>query len=78
MYRSERKLEYAQRPGYAMVRIPYGEEGRYAIEIMLPDPDSNLRELLSTLGPSERIQALEALTPQQFDLAIPRFELTWG
>ncbi|MEU4428795.1 serpin family protein [Actinoplanes sp. NPDC024001] len=69
---------HAQRDGYRMLRLPYGEDGRYGMEIMLPDNGKTLAGMLSTLDAAEWRAATGALTGQPVDLlTLPRFELRW-
>jgi serpin B len=73
------ELAYAQRDGYQLLRLPYGEQGRYGMEVLLPDPDSGLPELLDTLDLAEWQAAVGSLSLQTVDeVALPRFELEWG
>jgi serpin B len=73
------ELAYAQRDGYQLLRLPYGEQGRYGMEVLLPDPDSGLPELLDTLDLAEWQAAVGSLSVQTVDeVALPRFELQWG
>ncbi|SDU65738.1 serpin family protein [Jiangella alkaliphila] len=67
-----------QRDGYQMLRLPYGEDERYAMEILLPDTDSSLPQLLSSLDAAEWAAAVAELRPQHVsELVLPRFELEW-
>jgi serpin B len=68
----------SQRDGYQMLRLPYGEDERYAMEILLPDDGSDLPRLLATLDAAEWAAAVAELRPQHVsELALPRFELEW-
>lgn len=61
-----------------MARLPYGEDERYGMEILLPDEDSGLPRLLSSLDAAEWAAAVAALEPHTIgELALPRFELEW-
>jgi len=69
---------HVQRDGYRMLRMPYGEDGRYAMEIMLPDQDSSLPALIGTLDAAEWTAATGSLAERNFDrVTLPRFELRW-
>jgi serine protease inhibitor len=69
---------YAERPGYRMLRLPYGDDGRFAMEVLLPDAHSNLARLLDRLDADEWREATEALFERTVtELALPRFELEW-
>jgi serpin B len=78
MHRSVAEFDYANRNGYAVLRLPYGESGRYGMTVWLPDEGSDLRSLLKRLGPTERQSAMRALEPTELvDVGLPRFELEW-
>ena len=67
-----------QRDGYQMLRLPYGEDERYAMEILLPDHGVDLPQVLSSLDAAEWAAATGALTERTInDVALPRFELEW-
>jgi serpin B len=69
---------YTERDGYRMIRLPYGENGRYGMEILLPDDGNTLTGLLAKLDATEWRAAAGSLTEQTIDeLALPRFELRW-
>jgi serpin B len=77
MHLREQQLGYGERDGYRMLRLPYGEDGRYGMEILLPDDD--LPSLLAELDAAEWRAAVDGLTEQTVDeLALPRFELEWA
>src|SRR5690606_16521677 len=40
---------YAQRDGYQLLRLPYGAQGRYGMELLLPDQPAGLGALLDRL-----------------------------
>jgi serpin B len=67
-----------QRDGYRMLRLPYGEDGRYGMEVLLPDDGNSLANLLGSLDAARWRAAVDSLTEQTVDeLALPRFELRW-
>ncbi|MPZ26036.1 MAG: serpin family protein [Micromonosporaceae bacterium] len=75
----EQELAYAERDGYRMLRLPYGQDGRYGMEVLLPDPEADLAGLLAELDAAEWRSAVDSLTEQTVDnLALPRFTLEWG
>lgn len=79
MHLADQELPYAGRDGYQMLRLPYGEQERYAMEILLPDPGTSLGELLTSLDETEWRAAVESLTDELIQqVALPRFELEWG
>ena len=68
------RFGYAQRDGFRMLRLPYGEGGRYGMEILLPDEG---RDLAGLDAPRWRA-AVDSLVPQAIDeVALPKFELRW-
>ena len=69
---------YTQRDGFRMVRLPYGKDGRYGMEVLLPDDGTTLPELLGSLDASQWRAAVASLDDLKFDeLALPRFEAQW-
>jgi serpin B len=78
MHLNNGRFAYAQRDGYRMLRLPYGEDGRYGMEVMLPDDGATLTDLLASLDATRWRAAVDSLTEQTVDeLALPRFELRW-
>ncbi len=78
MHRTEVSLPLVQRDGYQLLRLPYGEDERYAMDVLLPDDDVPLPQLLASLDATEWAAAVAALQPQKIgELALPRFELVW-
>jgi serine protease inhibitor len=78
MHLRDQQLAQVARDGYRMLRLPYGS-GRYGMEILLPDPETGLAELLDTIDASEWQAAVDALAEETVnELALPRFELEWN
>ncbi len=78
MHLRDEELAYADRDGYAVLRLPYGDEERYGMEVFLPDAPDGLPGLLDTLDRDEWRAAVDDLAPAEVDrLALPRFELEW-
>ena len=78
MHRTDPELETAAGDGFTMFRLPYGDDERFGMEVVLPDEDVALDELLAELDLAmwqETVAQLEPSTPSQ--LALPRFELEW-
>ncbi|MFF5296529.1 serpin family protein [Paractinoplanes globisporus] len=79
MHLSEKTLGYAQLDGYRMLRLPYGEHGRYGVEILLPDEGNTLPGMLKGLDAAGWRAAVGKLSEQPIDeVALPRFELRWS
>jgi serine protease inhibitor len=78
MHRSDPQLEIAAGDGFTMFRLPYGEDERFGMEVLLPDEDVGLDDLLVGLDLDtwrDAVGQLAPSTPSQ--LALPRFELEW-
>ncbi len=61
-----------------MFRLPYGDDERFGMEVLLPDEDVALDDLLGQLDADTwqgTVDQLASSTPSQ--LALPRFELEW-
>lgn len=68
-----------ERPGYQMIRMPYGHDGRYGMEIFLPAQNNDIRHLLSSLDATEWHAAVNSLKNETFgSVALPRLELEWN
>jgi serine protease inhibitor len=66
-------LAHAEAGGFRMLRLPYGEDGRVVMDVLLPD--GSLQELVGTLDADAWRSAAEALAPAVVDVWLPRFEL---
>lgn len=78
MHLRDEELEYAERDGYRMLRLPYGEQGRYGMEVLLPDEGVGLGAVLEELDATEWRAAADGLTDTTVqEFALPRFELRW-
>jgi serine protease inhibitor len=78
MHRMDAELETSAGDGFMMVRLPYGQDERFGMELLLPDEDVPLDELLPALDVDVWQRAVEALEPTTVSqLALPRFELEW-
>jgi serpin B len=63
-------------PEYAAVDLPYGGQA-FSMTIVVPDPSSNLNELVASLTPAAWEELLSGLGDQRIAVAMPRFELEW-
>lgn len=60
-----------------VVRLPYGDEGRFAMEVFQPPPDEDLGTCLDGFDVQQWADATAALQPTtDLFLSLPRFELT--
>ncbi len=78
MHRSEPEVETAAGEGFTLFRLPYGDDERFGMEVLLPDEDVALDDLLRQLDADTwqgTVDQLASSTPSQ--LALPRFELEW-
>lgn len=78
MHLSGERFGYTERDGYRMLRLPYGKDRRYGMEIMLPDEGKTLTGMLGSVDVAEWRDAVGSLSEETVDeLALPRFELRW-
>ena len=78
MHRTDPEVETADGEGFTMLRLPYGDDERFGMEVLLPDEDVPLDDLLGQLDAAtwqQTVDQLASSTPSQ--LALPRFELEW-
>jgi len=78
MHRTDPKVETADGEGFTMLRLPYGDDERFGMEVLLPDEDVALDDLLGQLDAAtwqQTVAQLASSTPSQ--LALPRFEVEW-
>ena len=66
---------YAERDGYRVVRKPFGN-GKYGFYILLPDEDSNVETLMSTIAGEKWEQICASLERREVSLRIPKYELS--
>lgn len=80
MYRPsapDESVQAASRDGYEMLRLPYGDEGRFVMDVFLPSPEHDTTWLIGQLDPDERGGAIDALEEAPLDVRLPSFELEW-
>lgn len=78
MYRPsdpDRPVQVARRDGYEVLRLPYGDDGRFVMDVFLPSPDHDTAWLIGQLDADERAAATEALAKETLDVRFPSFEL---
>ncbi|MEE6272959.1 serpin family protein [Georgenia sp. MJ206] len=78
MHRGHAEVETSAGNGFQMLRLPYGDEERFGMEVLLPDEDVALDELLEGLDAGAWREAVDGLQPTTLvEVALPRFELEW-
>lgn len=78
MHRSAAEVETSDGDGFQMLRLPYGEEERFGMELMVPDEGVALDELIDDLDADVWRDAVDDLeTATLSEIALPRFELEW-
>jgi serine protease inhibitor len=64
--------------GFEVLRLPYGDDGRIGLDVLLPDEGRPLAAMLGALDLETWTTVTDQLTERQMDLvAVPRFELAW-
>ena len=72
-------FELAVLPGYQVLRLSYGDDQRFGMEIFLPDEDRDLTAFISAFDQATWAEAVAALRPADgVELSMPTFELSWG
>ena len=64
---------YYQGENFALAALPYGEEGRMQMVILLPDEGTPLESLLADLNPETWQQWVAGMNQGQLFVALPRF-----
>ncbi|WP_173923938.1 serpin family protein [Agromyces sp. Marseille-P2726] len=78
MHRSDVEVATSFGEGFQMLRLPYGDDERFGMEVLLPDEDVALDELLDDLDAEVWRNAVDGLQPATVSqIALPRFELEW-
>ena len=78
MHLTDPELAVTAADGFTLFRLPYGDDERFGMEVLLPDDDVALDDLLASLALDDWQQAVDALAPSTpSQLALPRFELEW-
>ena len=79
MRRSDADLEVVEGEGFRMARLPYGEDERFGMEILLPDDGVALDDVLADLDADAWRAAVDDLAAATgIEVALPKFELEWG
>ncbi|MCC5919689.1 MAG: serpin family protein [Cyclobacteriaceae bacterium] len=61
---------------FLMLRLPY-HQGNYTMDIILPNEDSTLEEVISSLGVDEYTQRIDALVTRSVELSLPKFKVEY-
>ncbi len=68
---------HAQMDDYQMVRLPYGDEERFAMDVILPDEASDIHKLRERFDLEEWQQADADLNETRVNVEMPSFELEY-
>ncbi len=68
---------HSEEEGYEAVRLPYGEDERFAMYVFLPERESDLQAFYRDLDAAEWERRLGALSPTDVELRLPRFTLEY-
>ena len=68
-----KSFNYFDGEGYKMVELPYGDE-RFAIDIFLPDNDSDIQGFLEEINVGEITNATQNMSRQSVKISLPRFK----
>jgi serine protease inhibitor len=80
MYRPstpDEAVHVARREGYELLRLPYGDDERFVMDVYLPSLDHDTTWLIGQLSADERAAATEQLRKVPLDVRLPTFELEW-
>lgn len=69
---------HTQGDGFQMVRLPYGEEERFAMDVLLPDEQSNIHDFRENLNVEMWLSAANELKETRVDVTLPSFELEYN
>ncbi len=64
---------YQRGENFALAALPYGEEGRVQMVVLLPDEGTSLNALLTDLDMESWQQWVNELQPQRLSVGLPRF-----
>jgi serine protease inhibitor len=69
---------HARGEGFEVLRLPYGDDGRIGLDVLLPDEGRPLAVFLGALDLGTWRTAMDRLVERELDLvAVPRLELAW-
>jgi serine protease inhibitor len=70
-------ISYHAGDGFEAVRLPYGEDERWGMLLLLPDRDSDLAALYRDLGVARLGDVASRLEPTDIEIELPRFTVEW-
>ena len=74
----ELELELSRQDDHQLVRLTYGEDERFGMEIVLPDESLDLDGFMADFDADQWQDSIDGLSPSRVGvLALPRFELEW-
>jgi serine protease inhibitor len=76
MSRDDQHL-HIQEDRFQMVRLPYGDSERFAMDVILPEEDSDLPELREEFSLDSWQNAADQLSESRVSVAMPSFELEY-
>ena len=68
---------HTQSDGFQMVRLPYGEEERFAMDVLLPDEGTDIHQFRDQLDMGTWLSASDDLNETRVDVTMPSFELEY-
>jgi serine protease inhibitor len=68
---------HAEGDGFQMVRLPYGEEERFAMDVLLPDEGTDIHQFRSEFEFDAWQSAAAELSELRVDVTMPTFELEY-
>jgi serine protease inhibitor len=77
MMNENRMFEFAIRDDFDMLRLPYGEEERFVMDLILPSEESDIAEFSQSFSLDDWSEAGAELREQPVDASIPKFELEY-
>ncbi|MBO1752914.1 serpin family protein [Actinotalea sp. BY-33] len=78
MHRGNAGAETSSGAGFEMLRLPYGDEERFGMELIVPEQGVDLDGLLDDLDAEAWRSAVDGLRPATVsEIALPRPELEW-
>jgi serpin B len=77
MMAQKEDFQFGEADRFRMLRLPYGEEERFAMDILLPEEGYPLGDFTADLSRDSWSGAVSSLAESEVDLQLPRFELRY-